>query len=302
MKQACRFLVVLALIAAAVSTAASERPVALVGTGEVGSFVRPPDYYDVWADLFPELEVIHAAPDVLAAKLFSIRGLGGRVDLIFDNVESLLSYARAGFLHPLGTPEEVAAELDIDRESLILADGKVVGLQVRQAFQWSPLRPASLRWGMAWISGSAFDEEALRIFRLAADLLQRRSLPDDQGYEAICKFLEYLLILQDVDSSVHYLHPRLREDEQALERYLRRLRAYAFTEQFAERGVTSIHPDHPIGDGTVERLATWQHPVTGEVYDDVIFWPVAVGTRGGFTFILLLHLARHDGVWYVLDF
>ena len=225
MKQACRFLVVLALIAAAVSTAASERPVALVGTGEVGSFVRPPDYYDVWADLFPELEVIHAAPDVLAAKLFSIRGLGGRVDLIFDNVESLLSYARAGFLHPLGTPEEVAAELDIDRESLILADGKVVGLQVRQAFQWSPLRPASLRWGMAWISGSAFDEEALRIFRLAADLLQRRSLPDDQGYEAICKFLEYLLILQDVDSSVHYLHPRLREDEQALERYLRRLRA-----------------------------------------------------------------------------
>ena len=201
MKQACRFLVVLALIAAAVSTAASERPVALVGTGEVGSFVRPPDYYDVWADLFPELEVIHAAPDVLPAKLFSIRGLGGRVDLIFDNVESLLSYARAGFLHPLGTPEEVAAELDIDRESLILADGKVVGLQVRQAFQWSPLRPASLRW--AWRGSAApLRRGGPTDLRLAPTCCS--AVPRTTKAEAICKFLEYLLILQDVDSSVHY--------------------------------------------------------------------------------------------------
>ena len=201
----------------------------------------------------------------------------------------------------MGTPEEVAAELDIDRESLVLADGKVVGLQVRQAFQWSPLRPASLRWGMAWISGSAFDEEALRIFRLAADLLQRRSLPDDQGYEAICKFLEYLLILQDVDSSVHYLHPRLREDEQALERYLRRLRRTPSPNSSQSAGhVDPSRPPHRRWDrGAFGDVAA---SGDGRVYDDVIFWPVAVGTRGGFTFILLLHLARHDGVWYVLDF
>ena len=75
-----------------------------MGTGEVGSFVRPPDYYDVWADLFPELEVIHAAPDVLAAKLFSIRG-SAVAPILFSTTSSLLSYARLVFSTPWARPK-----------------------------------------------------------------------------------------------------------------------------------------------------------------------------------------------------
>lgn len=49
-------------------------------------------------------------------------------------------------------------------------------------------------------------------------------------------FLEYLLHYRDVESAMHYIHPLYRDDPRTAELYRKRLHAYAFTEQFAERG------------------------------------------------------------------
>lgn len=296
-----RFLAIPLIISTVIQvTASSASPVALVGTGLINR--RPPSYFDVWAKLFDELEIIHAAPDIVPQKLLALAGLGGSLDMVFDNVANLRRYAGQNLLHVLGTVDQVIAELGVERENLVIVDGHVVGLQIRQDSRWFPLNEAEHRWGMAWIRGSEFDDDARRIFMMAADLLKDIPIPDDQGFEVIWVFMEYLLRFRDVESAIHYIHPSYLGDYQISQRYRNRLHAFAFTEQFAERGVLFFRPYHPEIDQGIDHLVTWHNPITNETYQDITRWPVEIISFGGIRYVRTVNIVRHDGKWYIVDF
>lgn len=297
--------VLLLLTPWALVDADSTKPVALITTESVNRYPpRPVPYLSIWAPIFGEVDPLYARSDVTAQRLFLELSLNRPVDLVFDTVANLRDYAHRGLLKALGSVDEAIAEWRVAREHLIIINGEVFGLQVldKRGILFTPLGYEFSRWGVAWVERSTRDAEVRQILSMAADLLRTANPPDDdRNYQAIHRFLEYLLLIRDLESAMFYVYPPFRDDPKMHDYYRNRLYNVAFTSQLAERRPIWFRLFTPYGKGNgIEHLASWYHPVDQQEYQDVTWWMADVTTARSTVHAVPVYIIEHEGEWYIL--